>query len=117
MMENNFSIFDIMFSIYYSIFTKEAKIFQYHSLEIVLYQFKIHDAFFMFQFKEDISRFLLVTSFMASLLQVSIQMFLGRDNQKELSVQGHPDGGETMYIISKDFGHSLPQLLHFLQNR
>ena len=71
----------------------------------------------MFQFKEDISRFLLVTSFMASLLQVSIQMFLGRDNQKELSVQGHPDGGETMYIISKDFGHSLPQLLHFLQNR
>ena len=82
-----------------------------------IYQFKIHDVFFMFQYKEDISRFFLVTSFMASLLQVSIQMFLGRDNQKELSVQGHPDGGETMYIISKDFGHSLPQLLHFLQNR
>ena len=54
---------------------------------------------------------------MASLLQVSIQMFLGRDNQKELSVQGHPDGGETMYIIFKDLGHSLPQLLHFLRDR
>ena len=54
---------------------------------------------------------------MASLLQVSIQMFLGRDNQKELTTQGHPDGGETMYIIFKDLGHSLPQLLHFLRDR
>ena len=67
--------------------------------------------------KEDFSRFIFTDVFYGIFIAGKHTNVLGRDNQKELTTQGHPDGGETMYIIFKDFGHSLPQLLHFLQDR
>ena len=66
---------------------------------------------------ENFSRSIFIDVFYGIFITGKHTNLLGRDNQKELTIQGHPNGGETMYIIFKDSGHSLLQLLHFLRDR